>query len=327
MNKTSIEWTTTILPNGTSRPGFSANPLKYRRKSDGKVVWACVKISPGCANCYAEATAMRFERGKLFTAANMEEVEPFLDEKELHKIMTAKTIDGIPVSGSKCFAFDMTDLFGEWVSDYMIDRVFSTFALRPDVTFQVLTKRAERLQQYMLGVTRYGTQFKAMGVDYKFPLPNLWCGVSVENQEQADKRMPFLISTPAAVRFVSYEPAIGPLDLSPWLLSDYDKYCRDDRFGVPKDARRDKVDWVIVGGESGHGARPCGVAWIRDMVNQCKNAGVACFVKQLGSEPRPSALPSDVTVRFIKSKKGGDMAEWPNDLQVREFPTKGLKHG
>src|SRR5262245_8975140 len=124
MQPTSIQWT-----------DYTSNPIKYRRKSDGKTVWGCVKVSPGCAHCYAEAIALRFDRGKVFNAANMEELEPFTDEDELRTLLTSKKL-----SGKRVFVGDMTDVFGEWIPDKMLDRLFAVFALRPDVTFQVLTK-------------------------------------------------------------------------------------------------------------------------------------------------------------------------------------------
>jgi protein gp37 len=347
MNKTSIEWT-----------DLSSNPLKYRQKSDGKIVWACVKVSPGCRSCYAEATALRWNKGKLFNARNMEEVEPFMCEKELAAIMTKKTVDGVTVSGSRCFVGDMTDLFGEWVPDELLDKLFAVFALRPDVTFQVLTKRAEQMAAYMRWEGHCDASAKrnencpcrqccivramaamvsdsdfaaAIYVSKNWPLPNVWLGVSVENQEQADRRLPWLAKTPAAVRFVSFEPLLGEVVVkcpnSPLCVmrsDDDDKknrivwaYCNacDGRGYIAR------FDWAIIGGESGHGARPCNVKWVRSLVEQCKAAGVPAFVKQLGDK-----VPSDKVDHpafFMKlAAKGKDMAEWPEDLRVREWPTR-----
>jgi len=111
---------------------------------------------------------------------------------------------------------------------------------------------------------------------------HVWLGVSVENQEQADKRIPLLLQTPATVRFLSCEPLLGDIDIQPWLFSEYDRYCIDDRFGVPANANRSKIDWVIVGGESGHGARPMQPQWARSLRNQCQDAGTPFFFKQWG---------------------------------------------
>lgn len=345
MNKTNIEWTT-----------FSANPLQYRRKSDGKTVWACVKTSPGCAHCYSEQIALRWERGKLFTTANMEEVEPFLCEKELKEMLTRKTCAGVAVSGSRCFVGDMTDLFGEWVPDELLDRLFAVFALRSDVTFQALTKRAERMAKYM-ATGRQGRVNDAAHIHFDrpiwlsnngkpdgatpWPLDNLHLGVSVEDQKRADERIPFLLKTPAAVRFLSVEPLLSAVDLSKWLnnpiITGHPAWRRDpDRPNVADPL----LHWVICGGESGPGARSCDIEWIRGIAKQCNAAGVPCFVKQLGSVPvevilcglspgsikldtydMPGGEPDD-DIRWIalRDKKGGDPEEWPADLRVREFP-------
>lgn len=322
MQTTDIEWTT-----------FSANPLKYRRKSDGQVVWACVKTSPGCARCYAEATALRWDRGKLFTASNMEEVEPFLDEKELREMLTRRTCQMVKVSGSRVFVGDMTDLFGEWVPDELLDRLFAVFALRSDVTWQVLTKRAERMRDYSINPGRLAKISEASrelcprnpGPDPMrqpsafWPVPNCWLGVSIENGSALAQRHRALQDCPAAVRFWSVEPLLeGVGNVSAYL-----------------------PDWVIIGGESGHGSRPCNVEWIQSIVQQCKDAGVACFVKQLGSNvearndnvlewfDRLGYLQLGETERHqgavgrvsgFSDRKGGDPAEWPRDLRVREFP-------
>ena len=158
--------------------------------------------------------------------------------------------------------------------------------------------------------------------------PNVWLGVSIEDQEQADKRIPLLLQTPAAVRFLSCEPMLGPIDL------DLERYESPGWF----DYRKKLIHLVIVGGESGQGARPCDIAWIRSIVQQCKDAGVKCFVKQLGSLPiatdsecRRLIRKSSGVLRFeangdgtgrllLNDKKGGDMSEWQEDLRVREFP-------
>ncbi len=254
MQKTNISWT-----------NFTSNPLKYRYL-DGQTVWACVHASPGCQHCYAEALALRYARGKLFNVANMKEVEPFVDDKEIHKILTYK-----PAAGKMCFLGDMTDIFGEWVPFELIDKIFAAMALRPDVTFQILTKRAERMREYILrlstsaaGVNRdwpklFDEPAREIGeqlgkirmraicerpdVNSSWPLDNLWLGVSAESQEWADKRIPLMLDTPAAVRFVSYEPALGPVD-----FTNLQGLRFDSLYGVDHGKR--KLDWIIIGGES-----------------------------------------------------------------------------
>ncbi len=172
-------------------------------------------------------------------------------------------------------------------------------------------------------------QCKAM--QWEWPLPNVWLGVSVEEQATADERIPLLLATPAAVRFISAEPLLGPVDLSPWLWGP-DQPCAE----CPKDedcdcgwrTRRDLkmpgLDWVIAGGESGPGARPCDVAWIDELVAQCQAAKVPVFVKQLGARPfyRVRSDPNFSGTRAFpaKDRKGGNPDEWPVHLRVREMP-------
>jgi protein gp37 len=142
-----------------------------------------------------------------------------------------------------------------------------------------------------------------------WPIRNVWLGVSAENQETADERVPLLLQTPAAVRFVSAEPLLGHINFC---------YVPDDKTRPEYSARYSPLgdlDWIIVGGESGPSARPCDVAWVRSIVEQCKEAGTACFVKQLGARPTILGLSAKTFDR-----KGGDMAEWPADLRVRQFP-------
>lgn len=143
--------------------------------------------------------------------------------------------------------------------------------------------------------------------------PGLWLGVSVEDQARADERIPHLLATPAAVRFLSCEPLLGPIDFLTTLAM-----CQDapgKRIAVP--LGRQLIDWVIAGGESGPGTRPMDIAWVGSLVEQCRAAGIACFVKQLGAKPY---WQEDATAPLPLNKKGGDWSEWPAELQVREFP-------
>ena len=165
-----------------------------------------------------------------------------------------------------------------------------------------------------------------------WPLPNVWIGVSVESQRYADERLPPLLRTPAAVRFVSYEPALGPVDFWPWL----GKQCRANIFnhgpiGCSNEAHyAPGIDWLIVGGESGPGARPFDLAWARQTIADCRSADVAVFVKQLGTRPVLSrcAPPHGTGAEDVcdggpvrlADKKGGNPNESPEDLRVREFP-------
>lgn len=160
----------------------------------------------------------------------------------------------------------------------------------------------------------------------------VWLGVSCEDQQRADERIPLLLQCPAAVRFVSAEPLLGPLNLEqyvwPSCIASREEHEREQDGGMFCDER--SLDWVIVGGESGPGARPCDVKWIRSIVRQCQDAGIACFVKQLGARYVDAANgiggaackpPQEVpTIRKLRDRKGGNQHEMPHDLRIREFP-------
>jgi len=286
-NRTGIEWT-----------DATSNPLRYRNPA-GKAVWGCVKVSSGCTHCYAEGMAKRFGRGEPFTAVTMGKLIPYLDEKEVRHLLTSKTL-----TGKRVFLNDMTDMFGEWVSDELLDQMFAVMALRPDVTFQVLTKRAERMRRYFAAYgNREGLVFRAalpfcnqIGKDWDYhirkdrrpdwPLPNVWLGVSVEDQKAADSRIPELLKTPAAVRFLSCEPLLGSVTLREIQHNgevEIDALTGDHGVIRPLQGRSvNRIDWVIVGGESGAGARPMHPDWARSIRDQCQEAGVAFYFKQWG---------------------------------------------
>lgn len=147
----------------------------------------------------------------------------------------------------------------------------------------------------------------------------MWLGVSVENQAAADERIPLLLQTPAAIRFLSCEPLLGPINLAAPLRLSTHAECKIPGEGwlcIPDNATG-HLSWVICGGESGRNARPFDVAWARSIIGQCRAAGVAPFVKQLGAWP----FEGDPNLQiFLRDSHGGDMEEWPEDLRIREFP-------
>jgi protein gp37 len=314
----------------------------------------CSRVSEGCRNCYAERIAVRFSgpgkpyegfadvpRGKRHSQTGTAtcgvrghwtgrvELIPSKLEEPLHWRKPRRV-----------FVNSMSDLFHEALDFHDIAAVYGVMAAAMKHTFQVLTKRPERRRAFMRWMTELtgatdalgappfanmktnpilggmmaagqrGVTFPPIPLDAPppaWPLPNVWEGVSVEDQATADARIPLLLQTPAAKHFVSYEPALGPVDFARWLsirrstgLSEW-----------VKDGERNLLDWIIVGGESGPHARPFYTDWARLVLRQCRAAGVPCFIKQLGSfwAKRHKADP-----------KGGDPAEWPADLRVREFP-------
>lgn len=296
-------------------------------------VRGCSIVSPGCTNCYAMKQAHRFSgAGKAYAGltkltkggpvwTGKVTLHPELLDWPLHKRKPLRI-----------FVLSMSDLFHEDVPDDFIDKVFSTMGQCEDGgwrphTFQILTKRAERMRDYVNTRARRAWNSGRMNHD-KWPMPNVWLGVSVEDQARADERIPLLLQTPAAVRWISAEPLLGPIDLE----SFFEQY--PDHNGV-RVVQNDKgLDWVVVGGESGPGARPFDIAWARSLRDQCRAAGVPYFLKQLGRYPlstRDEGYPwselEDENGQPIGqwgldgvSSKGGDPAEWPADLRVREYP-------
>lgn len=263
------------------------------------------------------------------------------------------------------FVNSMSDLFHEDVPIEFIEHVIAVAALCPQHTFQVLTKRPEGAAKFTTYqhtparvTTAMFTLAKRVGLDLsktrpelfdadgfasvpvKWPLPNVWLGTSVENQAAADERIPHLLRCPAAVRFLSCEPLLGPVDLNRNGAWGHFEGKPAYTHGHHADWMRN-LHWGIVGGESG--GRPCNVEWIEWIVKQFRDGGVPCFVKQLGSRPCIQEQEHGDTVTYerrggfwpdtergkanawivrVNNRKGADPAEWPEHLRVREFPAK-----
>ncbi len=267
----------------------------------------CTRVSEGCRNCYAEGVAARFSGPGLpyeGLARRTSSGEPRwtgevrVVDSHLHDPIRWKR-------PRKIFVNSMSDLFHEKVATADIDHILTVMLLTPRHTFQVLTKRPERMQQYLSDPMLYGrvlaiaNKLRAMwpalqlvGISdpSTMPAPWIWWGVSVENQAAADERIPLLLQTPAAVRFLSCEPLLGHVDVSRWLR--YILQTNDGRWLHNTDAGvesvggiwRHPLDWVIAGGESGANARPCHPAWLQSLRDQCAAASkpVAFFLKQWG---------------------------------------------
>ena len=272
----------------------------------------CSIVSPGCHKCYAMRTAYRLE-------AMGQEKYQGTTEKENGRILWTGKINldekalSIPLKKKKpttWFVNSMSDLFHEDVPFEFVDKVFAVMALCPQHTFQVLTKRPERMAEYLstamcriAGVLDSEFKLGPFPNGIVWPKRNIWLGTSVEDQQRADERIPHLLRCPATVRFLSCEPLLGPIDL---LLSAPEL----DDIGCG-------IDWVIAGGESGPGARRCDIENIRFIVRQCRDASVPCFVKQVGSNSFMGVKGFGPT---IKHPKGGEISEWPEDIRVREMP-------
>jgi protein gp37 len=319
MNRTAIEWT-----------DFSWNPIRARLKvcfvcshhhqlmtgicgypdckcTQHQVGTFCTHASPGCKFCYAAIINKRFGNGLDFIAQNLEKVEFFIDEKILAEPLKRK-------KPARIFVGDMFDLFHEAIPDSLIARVF--YAMQDYKTkhrhiFQILTKRAERMRSLLCQASWWiGTPRENRN--------HIHLGVSVEDQPRADERIPILRSIPGAVRFLSVEPQLEAINLKQ--LCDCGVDRKNDQFAPPEmHARmcpyRDRVHWVICGGESGPEARPFRTLWAEHLLHQCREAGIPFFMKQLGSH-----VIQGGERRKKKDRKGGDMDEWPHELRVREFP-------
>jgi protein gp37 len=303
----------------------------------------CSRVSTGCERCYAEGVAARFSGpGQPYEGLALRKASGPAWTGEVRFVPEHL---GDPLRWQRprrVFVNSMSDLFHEKVTNEQIAAIFGVMAASPQHTFQVLTKRPERMVEWFKWVASRELPLRTLkhspmivcaleaqeilGAQWTtklprlWPLPNVWMGVSCENQKAANERVPLLLQTPAAVRFVSAEPLLGPID-----------------FTRPAEIEERALDWVIVGGESGPGARPCDVAWIRSIAEQCQEAGTACFVKQLGAKPVRDVVPTgnfrthdgrrqyEMTGERIelRDRKGGDMDEWPEDLRVRQFPQEG----
>jgi protein gp37 len=285
-----------------------------------KIEWAnhtfnpwrgCAKVSAGCDNCYAERGSKR-NPGVLGVWG-----------EDGTRVVASESYWRLPIQWNtraeaagerhRVFCASLADVFEdrpELVSPR--ERLFDTIEATQHLDWLLLTKRPQHVCTILDDLDRV--------------LPsNVWLGTSVEDQPTADKRVPDLINVRGlhAVLFVSYEPALGAVDFSrfvectcsghqgavPWHEPDCTLYGRG-------------VDWIIVGGESGPGARSFALQWARDTIRQCRESGVSCFVKQLGS--RPSVLPTNDGgtgyYHALVDRNGRDISEWPEDLKVREIP-------
>jgi protein gp37 len=244
-------------------------------------ITGCSIVSPGCTNCYA----MKLAGGRLKRHPSRKGLTQdskagpvWTGEVRFNEQWLAQ-----PLKWSKprrIFVCAHGDLFAEKVPDEWIDRVFAVMALAPQHTFQVLTKRAGRMRDYITSRKAFkhrenirwigNVQIEKnshYGGTIRWPLPNVWLGVSVEDQARADERIPHLMAAPTAVRFLSCEPLLGPINL---------------RGNINREIYPHAISWVITGGESGPHARGAIREWYRSIRDQCQAAGVAYFHKQNG---------------------------------------------
>ena len=251
----------------------------------------CTKVSAGCANCYAETRDKQYHSGKHWGANGIRKMmsESYWKQPLKWNRIAQQAGTRFRVFPSLCDPFE--DRPG------LIDvrhRLMLLIEATPNLDWLLLTKRPENIGE-MVPVKWFRDGFPS----------NLWIGASVENQETADKRIPELLKVPAKVRFLSCEPLFAPLDISTW-LPRFVTGCSFSLNPAPL------VDWVIVGGECGSGARPMQADWVCSIRDQCKAANVPIFIKQMGSEYARRHHFSD--------PKGGDWLEWAAEFRFREFP-------
>ena len=285
-------------------------------------VTGCTRVSPGCVNCYIDwAPPFRVE-GRHFTDrdGNRSHAIGATTGVRLHPDRLDWPLRKRSWRGKRVFVCSLADLFHDDVPDEYIARVFAVMALTPEVTYQVLTKRPARMRALLSSpdfhwrvwpwkwaVTYGGIVNMAaceavrrpcrLGERHMTPLPNVWLGVTVEDQERADLRIPILLDTPAAVRWLSCEPLLGPVNLGRAVGTYYGGDPREDESGI---------DWVVAGGESGPGARPMHPDWARSLRDQCRDAGVPFLFKQWGDLVTEEQAPEDITLPAVSWRHLGD---------------------
>ncbi len=273
--------------------------------------WGCMKVSPGCDHCYAERDAARFSPDMQLWGPDSER-RVFGDKHWNGPLAWNRRAiaDGVR---RRVFCASMADVFDKEAPYGARERLWQLIAATPALDWLILTKRIGNASK-MLPSDFGGNGFS-----------NVWLGASVVNQEEANRDIPHLLGTPSRIHFISYEPALGPIDLTRIIYPKFKQRDENDPYVAydvlrghmlgPDDIGLPKLDWVIVGGESGPKARPFSIEWARDVVEQCCLADVACFVKQLGAKPEVNG--NRVSLR---DRAGADPFEWPIDLHVQEWP-------
>ena len=288
----------------------------------------CEKISPGCANCYAEAMSGRNPAvlGKWGRAGT----RAFASDSYWRKPLAWDRAAKLAGERRRVFCASLADVFEDrdelrghrW-------RLFKMIEDTPNLDWLLLTKRPELVrreivayERFLDGFTNLSDRVERLGWVNAWldgmPPANVWLGTSVEDRNWAERRIPELAKLTASVRFLSMEPLLEAVDLSPWLgLKPPLEYSGRGRcLGTSLLPDPVAVDWVIVGGESGAKARPFEARWARSLAIQCDEASVPCFVKQMGARP----IGYDGEPWKLDDSHGGDWDEWPADLRVREFP-------
>lgn len=261
----------------------------------------CQRVSPGCEHCYAEAFVAGRMKLPLWGPKALRQVTSEANWRKPLKWNRDAEKTG---KRARVFCASLADVFED--RPELVDtraRLFRLIEATHRLDWLLLTKRPENVRRLATECTWFDV----------WP-ENVWLGTTAEDQRRADERIPHLLDVEGpALRFVSYEPALGPVDFSPWLAED--GYESNGPLGWVSSVPR--LDWIIVGGESGPGARAFNPTWAKDLIAQARGTGCAVFVKQMGDNVLNLA---DVPL----SRKGGNPAEWPVELRVREWPLGAL---
>ena len=361
MGNTSIQWTATPRPDGTLAPGYTFNG------------WiGCHRVSEACKACYAaDHTFARVSKSRGVPLWGEHAWRHVTSDANWKKPIQWNREAAAAGERRKVFAHSLSDVFEN--RDDLIEpraRLAALVGATPHLNWLFLTKRPEhavRLWRQACSESTgrlpcvcgsHGRSELCGEIDISTGqwASNIWIGTTTENQAMAEQRLPHLLRVPAVVKFLSVEPLLEAIDLDPPHCQscypsgmdaivdaeDGTPCCTncdsEAAFGWWLDPLNGGISWVIVGGESGPKARPFDVAWARDVVRQCRDAGVPVFVKQMGSAPcdhgtlgeLPTAWPAGTHTAagyppriMLNDRAGGDPEEWPEDLRMREWPVPG----
>lgn len=303
-DKTGIEWTNATW-----------NPIR-----------GCSRVSDGCRNCYAETVANRFKdtgmpyEGLIAKGGQWNGEIKLVPEKLEEPLRWTKP--------RMIFVNSMSDLFHEKVPEDFIWKVFAVMTLATRHTFQILTKRPERMRDFMIQFenspdilgewANYFVDWGKMPEIEEWPPKNIWLGVSVEDQETYEERHSILLNTPAAVRWISAEPLLDSIDFD---FGAIDIGLEKD--GTGSSALMGGIDWVVVGGESGSKARPVHPQWVRDIYDQCRNHSIPFFFKQWGEYARTGSMMITAT----RSQVLDGWTVWVRKKQVLSWMGSIIKTG
>lgn len=327
----------------------------------------CARVSPGCDHCYAEAWSRRAGNADLWqgarrrtSAANWRLPVKWNRRAELQHRAWQEGLALFGVDEAECiargfikprrprvFCASLADVFDNLVPGHWRWDLFRLIAATPYLDWLLLTKRIGNARAMLNSAASAALdEFVGSPVWDRAPWPNVWLGATVVNQDEADRDLPKLLETPAALRWVSYEPALGPVDFTRLyggisMCGAYDVKvdALTGRYAPAWSGRGPcligsshqcaRLDWIVVGGESGGGARPFDLGWAYRTVQHCREAGTAVFIKQLGANPHAhqvygtysfSGQPAHFERLELHDRKGGDIAEFPIGLRVREWP-------